>query len=234
MGLIEVHQDSPHRDEARQPGVTRTQDSHFGVTPRQGASGQSFSKRIELEARGLYADVCFVFRGGHGEHLMPHNRLLLVDDAGICSFLNRFLSKQGFVCLTCSSGEEALALLEREAFDLVVTDLGMPGMSGLDFLERAHKKYPRSAFLIATGENDIRMRIAAMKQGAEGYLLKPFQFDAVLGSVHRALETKRLQIEVEIYRENLEQMWIARSNCGRRRTALSSPTTSRWRSWARR
>jgi DNA-binding NtrC family response regulator len=110
-------------------------------------------------------------------------RILIVDDDPLISrLLGQSLSLKGFTCQVCSSGEEALALLAHEAFDVAISDLRMPGISGLELLERAHTKYPRTAFLMATGEDDIRVGVAAMKKGAEDYLVKPFLLDGVLAS----------------------------------------------------
>jgi putative nucleotidyltransferase with HDIG domain len=96
--------------------------------------------------------------------------------------------------------------LAREEFSVVISDLQMPGVSGLELLEGVRKEYPRVAFLMATGVDDIRVGIQAMRQGAADYLLKPLHVDAVVVSVERALERKRLEIEVEKYRQHLEYM----------------------------
>src|SRR6266849_3847605 len=94
-------------------------------------------------------------------------RVLVVDDeSAVRSLLTDRLSQEGYACQGCSSAKEALELLGRESFDLIISDLNMPGMSGLEFLEEAHKKYPHSAFLMATGENNINVGVQAMKQGA--------------------------------------------------------------------
>jgi DNA-binding NtrC family response regulator len=103
-----------------------------------------------------------------------------------------------------SDGDAALRLLKHEAFDLVISDLQMPKVSGMELLQKASKMYPRTVFLIATGLDDVRTGVEALKLGAYDYLVKPFQLDAVVASVERALEIKRLELELEDYRENLE------------------------------
>ncbi len=136
----------------------------------------------------------------------PSQSLLIVDDEPpVCRLLSERLTQEGFNCQSCASGEKALELLQRDAFDLVISDLRMPGISGMTLLEEAYKKYPRTAFLMVTGVDDIRVGIEAMKQGAADYLVKPFQLDAVVASVTRALDKKRLELDLEDHRQHLEE-----------------------------
>jgi response regulator RpfG family c-di-GMP phosphodiesterase len=137
---------------------------------------------------------------------MSSTILIVDDEPSVCQLLSNRLTHEGFQCRTCSSGEEAAGLVEGKGFDVIISDLRMPGMSGLDLLEIVHKKHPRSAFLIVTGVDDVRVGIDAMKRGADDYLAKPFQLDAVIAAIDRALERKRLESELATYRENLEQM----------------------------
>lgn len=134
-------------------------------------------------------------------------RVLVVDDeAGVCQLLGEVLSRQGYDCRTRLNGDEALAALEQSAADVVVADLRMPGISGLDLLTQVHARHPQIAFLMITGENDIRVGIEAMKRGAADYLLKPFQIESVVGSVERALRLKRLENDLEGRRKSLEAL----------------------------
>lgn len=134
-------------------------------------------------------------------------RVLIVDDeAAVCELLTQKLTQEGFACRTCRNGGEALALLEHESFDAIISDLRMPGISGFGLLGQCRNKYPHSAFLMVTGVDDVRVGIQAMRQGAADYLVKPFQLDAVLAAIERALEKKRLELELENYREHLEEM----------------------------
>lgn len=136
-----------------------------------------------------------------------HGTVLITDDEPhICQLLKNRLEQEGFTCQTCPSAEEALRALEGADFDLVISDLRLPNMSGTELMEAVLKKSPRTAFLIVTGVNDVRVGIDAMKRGANDYLVKPFQLAAVVASVERALESKQMEIELENYRQNLEQM----------------------------
>lgn len=97
-------------------------------------------------------------------------------------------------------------MLAGGTFDVIISDLHMPGMSGLELLEQAHKKCPHLGFVMATGAVDVRVGVQSMKRGADDYLMKPLQLDAVVASLQRALEKKRLEIELENYRQHLEEM----------------------------
>ena len=138
---------------------------------------------------------------------VPRGRILVVDDEpSICALLIEGLTPEGFECRATSSGVEAIKLLERERFDALISDLRMPGVSGLVLLETARTKYPWMSFLIATGVDNVRVGVDAMKQGADDYILKPFRLETVALAVERALEKKRLELELEAYRERLEDM----------------------------
>ncbi|MGH9528143.1 MAG: HD domain-containing phosphohydrolase, partial [Terriglobales bacterium] len=135
-------------------------------------------------------------------------RVLVVDDeAPIREMLMDRLRLAGYECAEAGSADQALAEWDRFGAELVITDLRMPGRSGLDLLA-ALRQQPGShtAVILATAESDIQVAIAAMKEGASDYLLKPFQFDLVLAAIVRALEKTRLQRELENYRQHLEQM----------------------------
>jgi response regulator RpfG family c-di-GMP phosphodiesterase len=134
-------------------------------------------------------------------------RILIVDDEqAIRRLLSDRLGLEGFDCSDTSGGSEALELLETQPFDTVISDLRMPGTSGLELLEAVREKHPQVAFLMATAVNDVRVGIQAMKAGADDYLVKPFQLDEVLTALDRAIQRKRLEREVEDYRQRLEEM----------------------------
>jgi len=134
-------------------------------------------------------------------------RILIVDDEeGIRRLLCETLGLEGFECRDVSGATESLELLKTEPFDAVISDLRMPGTSGLELLEAVRAKYPQLAFLMATAVNDLRVGIQAMKAGADDYLVKPFQPDEVLTALDRAIQRKRLEQEVENYRHQLEEM----------------------------
>lgn len=138
---------------------------------------------------------------------LGRGRILIVDDEqGIRRMLSYGLRLEGFDCSDASGGSEGLKLLETQPFSAVISDLRMPGTSGLELLKGIREKHPQVAFLMATAVDDARVGIQAMKAGADDYLVKPFQIEVVLTALNRAIEKKRLEIEVENYRQRLERM----------------------------
>lgn len=132
-------------------------------------------------------------------------KVLVVDDEpAVCLVLSEGLSAGGYECQACLSGEDAVNLLQQQQYDIVITDLRMSGMSGLEFLEKAHKDYPRAVFLMITGVEDVRLAIQAMKLGAADYLVKPVDLEGLLASVQRALEIKHMELELENYRRKYQ------------------------------
>jgi cyclic di-GMP phosphodiesterase len=134
-------------------------------------------------------------------------RVLVVDDElATRKLLSVMLGEAGVPCKAAASAEEGLMALEREPVDAVLSDLQMPGTSGMAFLAQVRRRYRHLAFLMMTGVDDIRVGIEAMKKGADDYLVKPLQIEIVVASLERALEKKRLEQEVENYRQHLEEM----------------------------
>ena len=96
---------------------------------------------------------------------MNTNLLIVDDEAAICLLLKDWLTGSGFNCQTALSGAEALEILAVYEIDAIISDLKMPGMSGLDLLAKVRESYPHTAFLMATGVGDIRLAVHAMKLG---------------------------------------------------------------------
>ncbi|MCX8107178.1 MAG: sigma-54 dependent transcriptional regulator [Verrucomicrobiae bacterium] len=114
-------------------------------------------------------------------------RILIVDDdAGQRSLLDSFLRNQGFETLTVSSGEQALDLLGREQIDMMISDVRMPGISGLETLRLARRKNFALPVLLVTAYADIRDAVGAMRDGAVDYLAKPIDLDELLELVRKA------------------------------------------------
>ncbi|MGA0612667.1 sensor histidine kinase [Caldimonas sp. KR1-144] len=121
-------------------------------------------------------------------------RLLVVDDEiahmrALCDTLKA----QGFDVVGCEHGEAALAALRQAPFDLLLTDLMMPGMSGIALLRRALEIDATLVVVIMTGEGTIGSAVEAMQSGALDYVLKPFKLSAMLPVISRALAVRRLR-----------------------------------------
>ena len=123
-------------------------------------------------------------------------RVLVADDERfIRDVVAEFLVLEGYDVHTAVDGEAALAEIRRKPFDVVITDLKMPRMGGLELLGHISKSYPQTLTVIMTGFGTVETAIGAMKQGASDYVLKPFKVEEVLHIVRRGLETKRLEME---------------------------------------
>jgi len=115
-------------------------------------------------------------------------RLLIVDDdPGQRSLLNSFLRSQGFETALADSGERALEMLRSGKFAMMISDVRMPGLSGLETLRRARQEHVTLPVLLVTAFTDIRDAVAAMRDGAVNYLAKPIDLDELLNSVRQAV-----------------------------------------------
>jgi len=131
-------------------------------------------------------------------------RILVVDDeAAQRDILGGFLRKQGYAVREAASGPGALAILRAETVDLVLTDVRMPGMSGLDLLREARLLNPELPVVVMTAYGTIADAVAAMRDGAVDYLTKPVDLDSVLHRVGKVLEQQRLVSENRALREAL-------------------------------
>ncbi len=119
----------------------------------------------------------------------PTTNLLLIvdDDAAQRSLLTSFLKKQGFDVAAACSGEEALKWMEHDAPSMLISDVRMPGISGLDLLRCIRTDYPQLPVLLVTAYADVRDAVGAMRGGALDYLEKPIDLDELLAAVRDAL-----------------------------------------------
>lgn len=139
-------------------------------------------------------------------------RVLVVDDeTAACKLLSVILAPPSFHCTSAGSGEEALTFLQRDEFHAVISDLHMPGISGMELLTQVRRCYPYMAFLVTTGVDDVDVGVQAMRCGADDYLVKPLQESAVLASLESALHKRQLERQVENYRQHLEEMVAERT-----------------------
>ncbi len=116
----------------------------------------------------------------------PARILIVDDDPGQRSLLDSFLHSQGFETVVADSGERALEKLRSASFSMMISDVRMPGLSGLETLRLARKEHPTLPVLLVTAYTDIREAVGAMKDGAVNYLAKPIDLDELLTSVQQA------------------------------------------------
>jgi DNA-binding NtrC family response regulator len=134
-------------------------------------------------------------------------RLLIVDDeVELTSALCDTLSKKGFETTGAVNGPDGLQLLDKEDFDLLLTDMMMPGMDGIEVLRKALEIDPTLLGIIMTGQGTIRSAVEAMKVGAFDYVLKPFELQTMLPILNRAAETRRLRLENMRLRQFVERL----------------------------
>jgi two-component system response regulator AtoC len=144
--------------------------------------------------------------------------LLLVDDEGpLREAVAERLTGASFEVVQAASGDEAIARLADFAFDILITDLRLPGADGRAVVQTALERYPEIIAIIVTGYGTVQDAVEAIKQGAADFVTKPFQFDALLHVIHSALEQRRLRSENAYLRAQLEQRYRLDGLVGRSR-----------------
>ena len=139
-------------------------------------------------------------------------RILVVDDeTHVRSMIGATLERQGYDVQLASNGHEAAAIVEGNAFDLVLTDIVMQDGNGIALLERIRAQQPHLPVIMVTAIHDIGVAIDAMRRGAYDYLLKPFEREYLVATVLRALEHRQALQESHNYQQNLEQVVQART-----------------------
>lgn len=120
--------------------------------------------------------------------------VLIVDDAkAICDLIYDGLTEQGYVCDTALSIDEATVKLLRQHFDVVLLDLKLPGISGIEFLRAERQSYRMTAFIMITAVNDLSAAVEAMKLGASDYIVKPFTITKINDSIITVLDSHKPQ-----------------------------------------
>lgn len=124
------------------------------------------------------------------------DRILVIDDeAGIREGIKRGLTPQGYIVETAENGEQGLVLYRQNPCDLVLIDVMMPGISGIDLIGEIHRIDPEAVCVIITGYATVEMAVRAIKEGAYDFLTKPFSVDDLLLVVRQGLERRHLSLE---------------------------------------
>jgi DNA-binding NtrC family response regulator len=121
--------------------------------------------------------------------------LLIEDDPGILMTLRRVLTEEGYVVKVDKRGDSGLALAQQDFFDVVITDMKLPGLGGLELVRELHKGKPRLPIILMTAHGTTDTAIEATKSGAYDYLLKPFEMPELIELVEKAVASLRLMTE---------------------------------------
>ncbi|HVR38561.1 MAG TPA: response regulator, partial [Thermoanaerobaculia bacterium] len=146
-------------------------------------------------------------------------RILIVDDEEVLrDVLEAVLRREGFDIVLAQSGEEALSVLDAEDIDLVVLDVMLPGISGIDTLRSIRISNPSLPVIVITAFSSIDGAIEAMKMGAFHYIPKPFRNEEVIITVNKALEQRRLSNENERLKAELSDKYAYSNIIGKSET----------------
>ena len=143
--------------------------------------------------------------------------LLVEDEAPLRQAVAERLADHGFVVVQAASGEQALEELAEFAFDVVVTDLRLPGIDGTRVIEAAVQRYPDIIAIVITGYGTLRDAVDVIRRGATDFVTKPFQFEELLHALKSALEQRRLKSENVYLRAQLQERYRFEGIVGRSR-----------------
>jgi two-component system response regulator PilR (NtrC family) len=143
--------------------------------------------------------------------------LFVDDELALRSLMSERLIEGGFDVVEAESGEQALQFLDQFAFDIVVTDLKMPGIDGTRVIDAARERYPGIIAIVITGYGTVKDAVDAIKRGASDFVAKPFQFDELMHVLQKAMEQRRLTSENAYLRSQLEERYQFGGILGRSR-----------------
>ncbi len=131
-------------------------------------------------------------------------RILVVDDEeSMCNFMEIMLRKEGYTVSTAQSGKAAVSLIEQENPDLVISDIMMPEMSGIDLLVETKKRHENLHFVVMTAFASVDSAVDALKRGADDYITKPFKVDEIKHVIKNLLENDQLRSENQKLKDEL-------------------------------
>ncbi|HET54665.1 MAG TPA: sigma-54-dependent Fis family transcriptional regulator [Ignavibacteria bacterium] len=134
-------------------------------------------------------------------------KILVVDDEkAIRDSLNMVLSDEGYSVISAADGEEALNFLNKDDFDIVITDIKMPNVDGMELLSKGTKNSPSTFFIIMTAYASVNTAIEALRYGAYDYIIKPVEFDDLLLRVKRLLDYKKVSLENKLLRQRVVEV----------------------------
>jgi putative two-component system response regulator len=135
------------------------------------------------------------------------DKILIVDDEKmIYSIVAQRLAKEGYTCVMANNGREALGHFYKNNFSLIISDIRMPEMNGLELLKNVKAVRPNMMFIIMTACPEIEIAVEAIRLGVTDFIIKPIDLELVVFSVEKALELKEMEEQIESYRKNLEKL----------------------------
>jgi len=140
-------------------------------------------------------------------NLMSSERILVIDDElFVRELLLEFLSTEGYEVSLADSGEKAVELMQTQPADLMLVDLKMPGIDGIETLKQIKKIAPDTLAIIMTGYPTIESSIEALRQGAYDYVVKPFKLNDLKSSIEKALREHKLKIQISQLKDRIVQL----------------------------
>ncbi|MCA9436192.1 MAG: sigma-54-dependent Fis family transcriptional regulator, partial [Candidatus Omnitrophica bacterium] len=135
---------------------------------------------------------------------MRTGKVLIVDDEeNLCRILSLVLKDEGFEIEVANDGQSAVGLIDKNAYDCILTDVRMPELDGLALLREAKKRDPDQAVIVMTAYGNVQLAQEVMRAGAFDYVIKPFDNDELVRTIARAVELRRLRSERETLSEQL-------------------------------
>lgn len=148
-------------------------------------------------------------------------KILIIDDEkSILDLLSVVFKKEGYIVETSLSAKTALELIDKEEFDLILTDIKLPQMSGMKILKYAKEKYPAMPVVMITAYGTIKQAIEALKMGAMDYIVKPFNMEELKIIVAQGLENRRMKQENVLLKKDLEEKYGMNNMVGKSKKML--------------
>jgi len=139
---------------------------------------------------------------------MNRNTVLVADDEDtLRANLAQVLQEEGFDVIACPSGDEALRALQSHVVDALITDLRMPGLSGMELVDHARKIAPDAVIIVVTAFGEVETAVEAMRKGVQDYLCKPLIFDELIFKLKRLLSHEEMARENRVLREQIRKTW---------------------------
>lgn len=123
---------------------------------------------------------------------MGERLLIIEDEETLCESLKRVLSKEGYIVDTAGSAESALEIFEKGHYDLIITDIILPGISGIEFLKKVKERHAEQIIVIITAYASLETAVEALRSGAYDYIVKPIIHEELKQIVKNALEQRPL------------------------------------------